>query len=350
MKHVEPYLSPTRVPHLPEDAIWLNDAPAAGLSARPDRTLLFDFWDYTCINCLRTLPYLREWHRRYQQLDFTIIGVHTPEFPFANNPTNVRRAVQRLGINWPVVLDNDQSIWTAFANRYWPTKYLADQHGYLRYRHAGEGSYGEVEAAIQELLLEASPGLDLPEIMQPVRPEDKTGAVCERTTPELQSDSLGNPQLEATPGTVQTYFIPDTLEPGKFYLEGDWESVPHGHRLHGEDGRIVLSYKAARCNAVLSAEPQPFPDPEEPLEPIPVELNQDGDPLPPEYFGQDVLQDLERVLVRIDSPRMYSLIELPRVESHQLSLQIRNPGLIFYAFSFESCASVQKSPQSKAEV
>jgi hypothetical protein len=350
MQPVEPYKSPTRVPHLPEDAIWLNDAPAAGLTSQPDRTLLFDIWDYTCINCLRTLPYLREWHRRYQQFGLTIIGVHTPEFSFAQDPTNVRRAVQRLGINWPVVLDNNQSIWTAFANRYWPTKYLADHRGYLRYRHPGEGGYGEFEAAIQELLLEASPDLDLPDIMQPIRPDDKPGAVCERTTPELQSDALGNPRPEAAPGTVQTYSIPDTLQPGKFYLEGDWESVPDGHRLHGQDGQIVLAYEAARCNAVLSAETQPFPDPEEPFEPIPVELNQDGDPLPTEHFGQDVFQDLQRALVRIDSPRMYSLIESPGVESHRLSLMIRNPGLIFYAFSFESCASVQKSPQSKAEV
>jgi thiol-disulfide isomerase/thioredoxin len=349
MQHVEPYSSPTRIPHLPEDAIWLNDAPAAGLTALQDRTLLFDFWDYTCINCLRTLPYLREWHRRYQHFEFTMIAIHTPEFPFAEDPENVRRAVQRLGVSWPVVLDNDQSIWTSFANRYWPTKYLADHNGYLRYRHAGEGDYGKIEAAIQDLLLEAAPGLELPEIMQPVRPDDKPGAVCERTTPELQAGSLGNPETGPALDVVLSYSLPDMLEPGKFYLEGGWETVPHGHRLHGEIGRIELVYEAARCNAVLNADQQ-HQTPEKPLEPILIELIQDDVPLSSEYFGQDVFQDQQRAFVRVDSPRLYSLIELPAVEGHRLSLEISTPGLTFYSFSFESCASVQKSPQSKTEV
>jgi thiol-disulfide isomerase/thioredoxin len=276
MQHVEPYATPTRIPHMPEDTIWINDTVPAGRKELQGRVLLFDIWDYTCINCLRTLPYLREWHQRYQHLDFILIGIHTPEFPFAKEPENVRRAVQRLGIRWPVVLDNDQAIWTAFANRYWPTKYIADRSGYLRYRHAGEGRYQQLEQALQGLLNEDEAELELPEIMDPVRMEDETGSVCQPTTPELLADSLGNPLSVDGPKPSKPYSLPESIEPGKFYLEGDWVSVPFGHSLRSRQGRIVLNYEAARCNAVLNGEL------EHPHEHIPVRIQQDGQPLPRE--------------------------------------------------------------------
>ncbi|MGD8621565.1 MAG: redoxin domain-containing protein [Anaerolineales bacterium] len=346
---MEPYTTPTRIPRLPDDAIWINLPDPDKLPAIKNRVLLFDIWDYTCINCLRTLPYLREWYARYQQLDFTLIGVHTPEFPFAQNPANVRRAAQSLGIRWPVVLDNDQSIWTAFANRYWPTKYLVDHRGYLRYRHPGEGQYAAFESALQALLQARDESVDLPEIMPSVREEDKPGAFCLPTTPELQADSLGNPSEGNLPGIRHDYILPDSYEQGKFYLQGEWEAIPQGHRLLSETGRIVLNYEAANCNAVLgpnldtgssgSAEGN-----------IPVEIQMDGKSLPPQNYGQDVLQNEGYAVLRVDVPRMYSLIVHQSVEQHQLALDLSSPGLNFYAFSFESCASGQKSTQSKAEV
>jgi thiol-disulfide isomerase/thioredoxin len=346
MHPVEPYSTPTRIPHLPDGSIWINTPSNAGIQDLRGRVLLFDIWDYTCINCLRTLPYLREWHQRYEQFDLLIIGVHTPEFPFAKDPANVRRAVQRLGIRWPIVLDNDQSIWTSFTNRYWPTKYLADPKGYLRYRHAGEGSYPQFEAAIQELLRETQPDIELPKIMPPVRPSDEPGAVCLPTTPELQADSLGNLIEGYVPGSVLDFTLPDGIQPGKFYLEGTWEAAPHGHRLRGQNGRILMEYEAARCNAVMGA----ASDVKSSGDPITVVIEQDGGPLPPERFGTDVLQSQEQTLVRVDFPRLYTFVDQPVVQRHRLSLEVKAPGLIFYAFSFESCASVQKSPQSTVEV
>lgn len=345
---VEPYSTPTRMPRLPDQTIWINRPHPGDAPGFENQVLLFDVWDYTCVNCLRTLPYLREWYARYQQLDFTLIGVHTPEFPFAGELENVRRAVQRLGIRWPVVLDNDQSIWTAFANRYWPTKYLADRKGYLRYRHAGEGQYQAFEVALQELLRESDGQVELPEIMNPVREEDHPAVVCLPTTPELQADSLGNPVADDHHGSRFTYTLPGRYEQGKFYLQGSWESIPHGHRLVSEQGRIVLSYEAARCNAVLSGN-YDASNPEFHLDGINVNLNLDGAPLPPEGYAQDVLQLEGQSVVRVDTPRMYSLVEHGAVEAHLLSLEILEPGLAFYAFSFESCASNQKSPQSSVE-
>jgi thiol-disulfide isomerase/thioredoxin len=344
MQHVEPYSTPTRLPRMPEDALWINEAVLTDHKGLQDRLLLFDFWDYTCINCLRTLPYLREWHHRYQHLDFLLIGIHTPEFPFAKEPENVQRAVQRLGISWPVALDNDHAIWTAFANRYWPTKYLCDREGYLRYRHAGEGGYREFETALQELLNEGETELELPEIMSSVRPEDEPGSVCRPTTPELQADSLGNPASLDTLQPPHPYSLPESVEPGKFYLEGDWTSVPFGHRMQSKQGRIVLEYQAARCNAVLGCEPEP------PHEHVPVRIRQDGQPLPERYFGQDILQSEGHTMLRINYPRLYALVDAPAVERHRLSLEITAPGLTFYSFSFESCASIQKDPQFNSEV
>jgi hypothetical protein len=343
---VEPYTTPTHIPRLPENALWINPTHPGRPPELENHILLFDIWDYTCINCLRTLPYLREWYARYQQLDFILIGIHTPEFPFGKNHSNVRSAMRRLGIRWPVVLDNDQSIWTAFANRYWPTKYLADRNGYLRFRHAGEGHYQALESALQDLLREADPDVDLPGIMPPVREEDRSSTVCLPTTPELQADALGNPVDH--PGTSNIFTLPDTYQQGKFYLQGEWESIPHGHRLVSKSGRIVLSYEAARCNAVIGATLD-SPPAEALIEGISVELSLDEERLPPEDFGQDVFQNEATATVRVDVPRMYSLTRHTGVEAHILCLDIPAPGFLFYAFSFESCASGQKSPQSNVE-
>ncbi len=139
---------PVHAPEFPPNVAWLQGGPITMASLR-GRAVLVDFWDYTCVNCLRTLPYVKEWHRRYADLGLTIIGVHAPEFSFAHHIDNVRRAVAEQGLMYPIVLDNDHAIWQAYANRYWPAKYLIDREGYLRAYHFGEGGYGETESAIQ---------------------------------------------------------------------------------------------------------------------------------------------------------------------------------------------------------
>src|SRR3990172_4311841 len=162
---------PVRAQEFPTGVTWLQGGPLRLTDLR-GRPVLIDFWDYTCLNCLRTLPYLKEWHRRYGSLGLTIVGVHAPEFSFAHNGEHVRRAVAERGLAYPIALDNDYAIWQAYANRYWPAKYLIDQEGYLRYYHFGEGAYGETEGAIQTLLREAMPEILLPGLMAPVRDTD----------------------------------------------------------------------------------------------------------------------------------------------------------------------------------
>src|ERR1700730_3558266 len=157
--------------------VWLN-SPALSFRQLRGRAVLVDFWDYTCVNCIRTLPYVQAWHERYRDRGLTVIGVHTPEFTFAQYESNVERGIGEFGLTYPIVIDSHRELWKAFANRYWPTKYLLYKLGYLRFGHYREGGYGEGEPTIQELLREIDPGRDLPAVMEPLREEDHAGAIC----------------------------------------------------------------------------------------------------------------------------------------------------------------------------
>ena len=174
---------PVYAPEL-DGGVWLQGGPVKMRGT--GSPILIDFWDYTCVNCVRTLPYVTEWHRRYEQYGLTVVGVHTPEFSFARNPDHVKAAIAHLALDYPIVLDAEYEIWKGFANHYWPAKYFIDGEGKIRARHYGEGGYVESEQLIQFMLAEQE-GFDaaLPEVMEPVRAEDVIGAVCYRVTPEL---------------------------------------------------------------------------------------------------------------------------------------------------------------------
>lgn len=135
---------------------WINSSPLT-LSRLQGKVVAIEFWEYTCINCLRTLPHVKVWHRKYASQGLVIIGVHTPEFESSGKRSNVEKAVRELQIKYPVVLDNDYVIWNAYGNNWWPRLFLIDKQGVIRYDHIGEGAYGKTEAKIQELLQEAAP-------------------------------------------------------------------------------------------------------------------------------------------------------------------------------------------------
>lgn len=197
---------------------WVNSEPLS-LGVLRGKAVLIDFWDYTCVNCIRTLPYVSEWHRRYAGLGLVVVGVHAPEFSFAKDLEGVKQAIQKFGIEYPVVMDNGFTIWQAYANRYWPAKYLVDKDGYIRFYHYGEGGYVEVEGAIQVLLREISPDAQLPEPMPAVRDSDKPGAVCYRVSPELylgyERGRIGNP-AGFMPKETATYVDPGAHAEGFF--------------------------------------------------------------------------------------------------------------------------------------
>ena len=325
---------PVRAPEFPNDVTWLQGGPLTMHDLR-GRPVLVDFWDYTCINCLRTIPYLKEWYRRYSAQGLMIIGVHSPEFAFARERGYVGRAVEDLGIEYPVVLDNSYAIWDAYANRYWPAKYLVDKDGYVRAYHFGEGAYAEVEGQLQTLIKEASPEADLPEVMPALRGEDEPGAVCYRGTPELYlgygRGRIGN--SDVWPDKPARYTEELTERDGYAYLAGEWllgkESLsrPEGA---GSSSALYLRYSAKEVNLVVYPPRQP---------PGKIELSQDGHPLHEEDAGDDMRFEDGRSLVLIEEPRMYMLVNNREFGTHDLSLSTPSDGIGLYAFTFVTCVT-----------
>lgn len=349
-----------RMPELPPGT-WLNvDGPLTHQDLR-GKVILVDFWDYTCVNCVRTLPYLRAWHGRYHDRGLLILGIHAPEFKFASTAAQVATAVDEFGLPYPVLLDNHFQAWSLFANKAWPTRHLVDHTGYIRFRRQGEGYYEETERAIQALLRQRDPGVSLPAPLPPLRDADAPGAVCYRTTPELYAGyqggglfggALGNPEGYVTDG-IMIYSLPDEAEwqEGQFLLEGFWRAYPESLAFAGDSGgRVVLPYSAAGVNAVMS----PSGDPVEvmlnlrPTKATPlVEVRQDGASLLPSVAGEDVaFDDNGRSFLHIDRPRLYDIVRNSDFENHTLELIFRARGIALYSFTFDTCIAPQRRAQA----
>ncbi|MDQ2631830.1 MAG: cytochrome c biogenesis protein DipZ [Actinomycetota bacterium] len=297
---------------------WFNTPGGRPLSLRELRgqVVLVDFWTYTCINCIRTFPYLRAWDERYRDRGLTIVGVHTPEFPFEREGDNVAEAIEQSGLRYPVVQDNEYVTWNAYANQYWPAKYLIDARGRVRYVHFGEGEYEETEAAIRELLAEAG--------RQPggghARARVET-ASAEVTTPESYLGSLRAERFVNGPITAgtRTFSLPASgLAPDSLAYDGRWRIDPHG--ATAVSGALLhLDFGARRVFLVLGADGRPRR----------VRVLLDGRPIPDRLAGADVHDGV----AMIRRQRLYRLVELPRPGRHLLTLQL-DPGVSGYAFTF----------------
>ncbi len=302
----------------------LSNADANGL------VTLVDFWDYTCVSCMRTLDYVKEWHERYAHLGLLVLGVHTPEFAFGRERRNVLRGTHSFDIPYPVVLDRDFKIWNAFTNRSWPAKYLFDAEGYLRYHHFGEGQYGESERAVQSLLRERNNGGDFGDVTKPVRESDLPGAVFPTSTPEiylgLERGQIGNAAERLISGEC-LFAAPTQVRPGIVHLIGEWSSHPQYIQLAGEsEGHIIVHYSAAEVNLVMQSRKGGT-----------IYLLQDAQPLRRQDAGEDVRFQEEHTIVRVREPRMYQLIQNESFGSHLLSLSTADAGLEAYVFTFVSC-------------
>lgn len=315
--------------------VWLNSTPLSFRQLR-GRAVLVDFWDYTCVNCIRTLPYVRAWHERYRDKGLTVIGVHTPEFTFAQYESNVERGIREFGLTYPIVIDSNREIWKAFATRYWPTKYLLDKDGHLRYGHFGEGAYDECEQVIQELLLEIDPALGLPALIEPVREEDQRGAICYRPTGELYlghaRGRIGN-EGGFKEDQIGDYAFDGALEENFFYSNGRWASTAE-YLEAADDGphNLRLKFEAAAVNLVMACPHAPSAE---------VVILQDGKPLSRSYATRDTLfrtgpQGGEESYIVVDSPRMYFLVDNHEFAWHELELRC-SPGVAAFAFTFTSC-------------
>jgi thiol-disulfide isomerase/thioredoxin len=325
------------VPDFSGGAAWL-DSPPLTPAALHGKVVLVDFWEYTCINCLRTLPYLREWYRRYHNDGLVIVGVHTPEFQFSGDDSNVAQAVKRLQVSWPVVLDDRYAIWNRYHNNIWPHEYLFDQNGNLVESQEGEGNYQQTEAKIQSLLHAANPQLRLPPVMAllPQDNYDKPGAVCYPMTPETYVGPWHGQRVANAPRFADlehdTPYADSSAnhEDGKIYLQGYWRVSPQGQAMisAGNDGYAALRYHAIQVVAVMRPENGT---------PVRVDVTQDGKPLAPEDAGKDIRYDSGRSYVTVDAARAYDLVMNARFGSHELRLMPERYGLGLYSFDFESC-------------
>lgn len=318
----------------PED--WINfDERATGWNS--DTLYLVDFWDYTCVNCLRTLPYVREWYARYADLDFLVIGVHTPEFDFAKDRKNVEEAVRRLGIDYPVLMDNDYLNWQLFANHYWPRKYLirGSDHKVILDR-IGEGGYAELEFVIQKEISQRYPDVSLPGVMEPVRPQDQPDAVCYPVTPEIYTGykrgNIGNPGGFRDDADFE-YTDTGKRNDGVTYLQGLWHAeyqlLKHARKTRNLEDYLILPYHAIEVNAVM----QPAGGGE-----FTVFVELDGEPVHEHDAGADIQFTSEGLsYIDVDWPRMYKIIHSAELGWHTLKLSSNSDGFGIYAFTFGSC-------------
>jgi thiol-disulfide isomerase/thioredoxin len=300
------------------------------LSDLKGKVVLVDFWTYSCINCIRTLPYLADWNEKYSDKGLVIVGIHAPEFEFEKNIDNVKQAVTRFGIEYPVLLDNDHGTWDAFQNSYWPRKYLVDSEGFIRYDHIGEGGYVETENAIRELLAERSSqqGITLPSINQTKLdvPETQSVDFNQIKTPELYFGyqyaraQLGN--IEGfNPDRTVNYTIPTSnLKSNVIYLQGLWKNNPDSMELVGPDGKIILSYSSKSVNIVAGGKGE-------------ITVKEDGKNTQTDnpFKGNDL--DTEGKL-NIDGQRLYNIAEHADYGSHQIEIKAKGSGFKLYTFTF----------------
>ena len=275
---------------------WLNTQPLT-LAGLRGRVVLIDFWTYSCINCLRTLPYIREWDDRYRAAGLTIVGVHTPEFAFERVRSNVRENAAELGLRYPIALDNDFGTWNAWHNQYWPAKYLIDKSGHVRFYHFGEGEYAKTEDAIRTLLGDGVPAASgLSEVV----PQGLF-------TPEsyLGSKRIARNGGEAVrPGVEHAYRLPATLLDNELAFGGRWQ-VEDERAVARRGATLRLDYRARDVYLVLTGTGS-------------VQVLVDGKP--------------ERT-VRVGDDRLYTLVEREEIGDHLLELRF-SPGVAAYAFTF----------------
>lgn len=302
---------------------YINTTPDELKEAIKDKVVLYDFWTYTCINCIRTFPYITAWNEKYADKGLLIIGVHSPEFQFEKDINNVKIAVTKYGLKYPVVLDNDHKTWDAFANRYWPAEYLTDYKGHIRHTHFGEGEYDQTEKVIQQLLEERSQHLGLSVAAAQPLVNLQEHKFSESQTPELYfgykytygRSYLGNSEGFQPEKTVK-YSLPANLESEHFYLEGQWQNLEDSMKLISDGGKIMLPYFAKDVHIVAANKAD-------------IQILLDGKPVRPEDSGSDVQDGV----VHVNENRLYTLISTKEAAAHTLTI-IAKPGFEIFTFTF----------------
>jgi cytochrome c biogenesis protein CcdA/thiol-disulfide isomerase/thioredoxin len=288
------------------------------------KVVLVDFWTYSCINCQRTLPYLNAWYKKYADQGLEIVGIHTPEFSFEKVQSNVQDAVKRLGINYPVVLDNDYGTWNAFGNEYWPREYLIDIDGYVVHDHAGEGDYDGTEEAIQAALAERASILGSgPVSGGTVAPADVISMDSSQVnSPETYFGSNRNEYLangEQSTSGVQELSIPDNISLNNLYLAGSWDFNPEYAETSETNAKIVYKYDAKNLYFVASSNLGAN-----------IKIILDGKPLTTN-MGSDVNAD---GTATIKENRLYNIVSGSSYGTHTIEIDVIKGTLDAYTFTF----------------
>jgi len=300
--------SPGALSALDRAPVWLNSEPltAAGLRGR---VVLVDFWTYSCVNWLRTLPYVRAWHERYREHGLVVVGVHAPEFGFEHDLGNVRRAAAELDVGYPVVVDNDFAIWRSFENHYWPAVYLVDRDGRIRFHHFGEEAYEETERAVQRLL-----GID----------GETVRVAADGLAEAADWGALGSPEtyVGSARGERRIDARADGLTLNQWALGGRWTVDDESARLDTDAGSIAYRFRARDLNLVLA--------PPAAGAPVRFAVRLDGQP-PGAAHGLDVDESGDGT---VSEPRMYQLVRGRGALERTFEITFLDPGVRAYVFTF----------------
>lgn len=307
----------TKAPEFTGVTKWLNPETPLSMSSLEGKVVLVDFWTYTCINCIRTLPHVTGWYDKYKDKGFIVIGVHTPEFAFEKDTQNVLNAIKQYGIHYPVAQDNSYDTWNAFNNQYWPAEYLIDANGIIRRHHFGEGEYDKTEEAIQQLLKEAGQKVDTALTNMPdqtpvnnLSPETYLGS--KRMEYLTKVDSVGNGK--------QTFSLDKNLSPNHFSYGGVWD-ISDEYAVTTNNSVLDYSFNANKVFIILK--------PSQGKGSVKVFL--DGKVISPSDSGQDVKDGI----ITVDSDRLYDVVNLTgSITNHLLHLEFNTPNIEAYTFTF----------------
>jgi len=306
---------------------WINSEPLKIEQLR-GKVVLVDFWTYTCINCIRTLPYLKEWDKKYRDKGLVIVGVHTPEFDFEKKYENVLKAVNDYQLKYPVAQDNNYVTWNMYQNRYWPHEFLIDIDGYVRHDHIGEGSYDETEKMIQTLLQERMDRLNQKNnvnlsITKPKDAIDVSGI----STPEIYfgyqftRGNIGYGGMK--PDSVIDFKLPDNPYKNYVYLSGKWKNNADNMELAGDEGEILLIFQAKSINIVAGSEngSEAF-------------VFLDNEVLNGKNRGSDAIVAGNRSIANVREFRLYNLANAENYDTHAININIVGKGFKIYTFTF----------------
>jgi thiol-disulfide isomerase/thioredoxin len=297
---------------------WLNTDKPATIASLKGKVVLVDFWTYTCINCIRTLPHVTSWYNKYNKYGFVVVGVHTPEFQFEHDTANVENAIKMYNIHYPVAQDNEYATWNNYNNEYWPAEYLIDASGTIRRTEFGEGQYDQMEMAIRSLLSENGKKVTGPlDSMADQTPQSQMSPETYLGSKRMQyyfpSGNLSN-------GT-QTFSLSDDVNQNSFSYGGQW-TINNEYAVSGNNAALNYNFSASKVFIILRRGFSQNPT---------VKVYLDGKSIDPSVAGSDV----KNGIITVDSDRLYNVVDLKgKTENHILKLEFQTPGIQAYTFTF----------------